>query len=1075
MKKKTFTKLSQTVFLAGFIFLLASLNVLQAQTNDVATTNQATLVGNYQQVLSGVSFYPDLTANSFDINLPTCSGGATPTIAYAYLNWQGRFRNGDTDPAPAFDDNLDVQINTGLVTQVTASFFPVGDNTSSNDKTRYHFTGFAEVTALVQASITAGSNTINVSDFIRPTGSTDINQNFGVGLTIVYECPEFPTSTLTVGAGADFFFCEEPVRAGAYSELTVFTFPTTATAITGTLEGLFGGQANATSPFRGGNICYLTGSGTPPATTMDPPEPLVVDDPAAICSTNPTWVSSLGQEWDLFSTPVTIPAGSNYLIVQGNSEVNGAERCGSLYSSTFSLVVPQNIFCAEPTTSAFAIQPSCDSDGNVPDDDGYLQISATDGLSYSVNGGTRTTLVGETFPLQVLTGLANPVADQDYTIRVYEDDIGGDADCFVDEVVTLRVQDCATGCDCKEYIYLNDPPTNEVHKFQVQADGSLIEIGSPWLAPTVPGSNQPLDLPHGIAIDLNGYLYIGDVDSFNPLRGGIVKLSCDGTVLEDRIPNIDVWGYNIGTVDNKLYIPAPRGPVRIFDICTGAEQPPITFEFADESSWGWTISKDQQFYYRATGWFDNDISQVIKGSLSDGSEEVLYNTTATNNNTFMGITEDDEGNLYVIENDNNSGRAGARVIKISPAGVLLAATSFDNDLIQNPGMTSGWFGARGITWSASSNSIYVGSREDCISTFDASDLTYRPGRSIGYVAGSDPKGLGIISECCPTSNNQSIDIVQCNQPMGDPISLNEILPCDGGTICEAQWTPVDGFAAAVYNDCNQTIMAGTATGCYSFERSSDGTGANNQCGAFYQRFTVSIANIESGLAAGGEQVICEDEEPAPVTATAATAAGGGLTYQWYSSIETDSTGYMIINGATELSYSPSAASLVSDTTYFRIISDVTTCNGMCRDTSNAVFVVVVAPTPVLEAGDAATICKGVNYDLRSNNASIGIEDGLLGTDGTSVFGATWTSSGNGDFLNAAGAVLTAPVRFNEAVAYRPSTMDVLATGITLTLTSDNPNADPFTNILYCEVLTDNVFITTLNVDCGTFPWDGSNN
>lgn len=239
--------------------------MLRAQTNDVPVTTQATLAGNYRQVLSGITFYPDLTANDFDIVLPTCSGGATPTIAYAYLNWQGRFRAPNAQTAPVFDDDLNVQVNAGPATTVTASFFPVGNSPSPGNFTRYYFTGLAEVTALVQASIMAGSNTISVSDFNLPaTGIATINQNFGVGPTIIYECPEFPTSTVTVGAGTDFFFCRDGGLAGQYSELTVFTFPTTTMDAAGTLEGMFGGQANADAPLRGGDICYITGSGTPP-------------------------------------------------------------------------------------------------------------------------------------------------------------------------------------------------------------------------------------------------------------------------------------------------------------------------------------------------------------------------------------------------------------------------------------------------------------------------------------------------------------------------------------------------------------------------------------------------------------------------------------------------------------------------------------------------------------------------------------------------------------------------------------------------------------------------------------------
>jgi len=101
-------------------------------------------------------------------------------------------------------------------------------------------------------------------------------------------------------------------------------------------------------------------------------------------------------------------------------------------------------------------------------------------------------------PFQFNTGLSNTDAG-DFTIRVFN----GASDCFTDYTV-------------------------------IQADGSLIEIGSPWLGSTGSDPNQqPVRYPHGIVTDVNGFVYIGDVDDFGN-NGGIVKLTCDGTVVDFR-------------------------------------------------------------------------------------------------------------------------------------------------------------------------------------------------------------------------------------------------------------------------------------------------------------------------------------------------------------------------------------------------------------------------------------------------------------------------------------------------------------------------------------------------------------
>ena len=59
-------------------------------------------------------------------------------------------------------------------------------------------------------------------------------------------------------------------------------------------------------------------------------------------------------------------------------------------------------------------------------------------------------------------------------------------------------------CDCNEYIYLNEPHSGgSVHKYLVNADGSLTEIGSPWFDnPT----NGDITQPHGVGMDINGFL-----------------------------------------------------------------------------------------------------------------------------------------------------------------------------------------------------------------------------------------------------------------------------------------------------------------------------------------------------------------------------------------------------------------------------------------------------------------------------------------------------------------------------------------------------------------------------------------
>ena len=155
--------------------------------------------------------------------------------------------------------------------------------------------------------------------------------------------------------------------------------------------------------------------------------------------------------------------------------------------------------CTNPTASIFAIQPSCTND--MANSDGYLQLSAftdADRINWInesdyTNGDTdyaNATPIGA-LPFQFNTGLSNTNAG-DFTIRVFN----GASDCFTDVVVTLNEQTCDVGCECNEFIYLNDTGIDAVHKFRVEADNSLTEIGAPWLKDTILA-------PHGLLTDNN--------------------------------------------------------------------------------------------------------------------------------------------------------------------------------------------------------------------------------------------------------------------------------------------------------------------------------------------------------------------------------------------------------------------------------------------------------------------------------------------------------------------------------------------------------------------------------------------
>ncbi|NJL77483.1 MAG: hypothetical protein HC892_23030 [Saprospiraceae bacterium] len=91
----------------------------------------------------------------------------------------------------------------------------------------------------------------------------------------------------------------------------------------------------------------------------------------------------------------------------------------------------------------------------------------------------------------------------------------------------------AQSCNCKEYIYFNEPAIGAVLKFEVGSSILLTELigangGTPPNQHWYPGlGTTALPLPHGLGTDLNGRLYIADrISTPSTFR----QLDCDGNI-----------------------------------------------------------------------------------------------------------------------------------------------------------------------------------------------------------------------------------------------------------------------------------------------------------------------------------------------------------------------------------------------------------------------------------------------------------------------------------------------------------------------------------------------------------------
>ncbi|MCR9099093.1 MAG: hypothetical protein NXI25_04025, partial [bacterium] len=427
----------------------------------------------------------------------------------------------------------------------------------------------------------------------------------------------------------------------------------------------------------------------------------------------------------------------------------------------------------------------------------------------------------------------------------------------------------AQSCDCTDYLYLNDTDLEFIHKFAVDENnnGAVTEIGAPWFA-GLTQSPQFTD-PHGIAQDLNGNLYIaesssGDIYQFDPF--GNITLS-------PWLNNSSGSGFDAGTAlrtvnygfkDNVLYIHNNQHRyVYAIDLCTGnslgrmelypgadaviGSGPVVWGFYVDNNNWYavqrsnpgsvYTGPLDLSFY--TTGFGTPANSGTLLFNLSEPATG-----TADGDENGMGITRDAAGNFYIIERQTISGTHNQPVlVKYSPTGTPLASVTAPADPLVGNVMNGvpGFSGARGVTYSSASDRVYVSSKVNCISVFQT-DLTELSALNYGNPMNGRPKAIGVVTECCATPSTQNINNTVCYDGVNDEtIFLQEVLDCEG-IIAEGTWAETaDANGVFDYESCDNSITV-TGTGCATYTLTADGTGTNNQCGAF--SVTVEICTTD---------------------------------------------------------------------------------------------------------------------------------------------------------------------------------------------------------------------------------------
>lgn len=445
-------------------------------------------------------------------------------------------------------------------------------------------------------------------------------------------------------------------------------------------------------------------------------------------------------------------------------------------------------------------------------------------------------------------------------------------------------------CTSSEYIYVNDISFDVTHKFRVNANGSLTEIpnGATGTVPWMP-ANTILD-PHGVSMDRNGFIYMSE---FLP-GSGMVKADCDGNIIQGAPAYIEnAVTTNHVIIGNYLYAPewfTGANPVRVnvYNLCDGSPflvgyiqlgGVQTVFPFGFDNAWGISYNANDGLIYISDNYFNQAAGEgeiFAVSPLDPESPTSVWQTHAVINPVIsglgvpMGITFDDQNNMYF--NDNGllltPPQTYSRIYRYSLVGGIWTQTSVLDDPILDG---TGWYNNWGITWSRTTNNLYVTSwLEDCVAVIDAATMTYQGVLSIPHIPGGYAKAINIIEEGCITPGNQILNVNVCPNST-EPVLLRDLLGCP---VCGGVWTRTGG-TGGTFNACDLTFdPTGATSSQFTF------VGGNQTCGNFSLTVNVNIADLVLATA-----VTCNG-----ATANINLTVTNGLppfTFQWSNGATTE--------------------------------------------------------------------------------------------------------------------------------------------------------------------------------------------
>ena len=573
---------------------------------------------------------------------------------------------------------------------------------------------------------------------------------------------------------------------------------------------------------------------------------------------------------------------------------------------------------------------------------------------------------------------------------------------------TALSTDCNAACNCREYVYVNDFINNLTHKFEVQRNtaGSLVEVGSPWL----PYNGSQINSPHGVSIDPNGNLYIAELG-----ESKYVRLDCDGNIIT---PTAEAkHGYNHVIIGNYAYI-VTSNFVEVYNLYDASTNfvgwvRLGSIENTNTDAWGLAYNKADGLLYVTDNYAPLSANFTANGgdvyAINPANPQTAgtvwqlnstINPVISNLQQTMGITFDAAGNMYVVDQTAHFGTTTIR--KYTKSGSTWNQVGSVTD---NTDSFTGFYNSWGITWSQTSNKLYVTSfSDDCVATINAATMAYE-GATVPHVAGATAKAISLISECC-YNGPSTINTVVCQ---GDTVLLRDLLGCDQ---CGGTWTRASG-TGGTFNTSSLTFIVGAGTTSTSFTYTSN----NEQCGPTSVTINITVGQPEAGT--GSTLTICNAQ-------TSTMDLFGLLTGEttggyWVAATSNPSGGAFNAAGGT---FNPTGAS--NGTYNFTYKFDAT---ANCVADQATVQIIISNPPTGMSA--SATVCD-------NSTSAIDLFSLIAAGD---LPGGTWTrTAGTGGTFNATAGTFTPAVGMASSTFTYSSPCPGVTSTVTVTVNTVNGGA-----------------------------------